>query len=435
MGDFGAFELIASEARQLAKEFGTPLYVVDSDRFHANIATYLDAQRGPYTTQLYYASKANPLPLLMHLAANQGLSIDVASQGELMAALHGGVDAGQCNFHGNFKSDAELKFAIEHGIGEITVDEPQEVEHIADICSKHGYACPKLMLRLLPGVEPKTHPHIRTGQYDSKFGLPIVGDIASATVLRCIALGLPLQGFHAHVGSQLFDSDAQTASAATLAEFAVEMIGRYGFFASKLNLGGGLGVRYVETQPEVDVQAYCARVQEAAAQVFLTQGLEVPILAQEPGRALVANAAVALYRVGSVKDIPIVNGDPLMYVSIDGGLSDNPRPALYQAPYTVKVVPEAHHGSNTVDVTIAGKHCETDTMFRQVTVPYGLRRDDLIQVLCSGAYQTSMASNYNRLPRPAVLLRKSDGSVSTMQRRETYEELLARDAKPEVHHG
>ncbi len=435
MSGIGAFELDASEARQLANEFGTPLYVVDADSFEANIAAYLDAQSGPYKTQLYYASKANPLPVLMHLAAKQGLGIDVASQGEFMAALHGGVAASQCNFHGNFKSDAELKFAIEHGIGEITVDEPQEVERIADLCAKHDFACPHLMLRLLPGVEPKTHPHIRTGQYDSKFGIPILGEIARDTVKRCLTLGLPLQGFHAHVGSQLFDSDAQTASAATLAEFAVEMIGQLGFYASKLNLGGGLGVRYVESQPEVDVRAYCARVQEAAAQVFLAHGLEVPTLAQEPGRALVANATVALYSVGSVNEIPIKDGEPLVYVSIDGGLSDNPRPALYQAPYTVKVVREGHHESRNVCATIAGKHCETDTMFRQATVPCGLRRDDLIQVLCSGAYQTSMASNYNRLLRPAVVLRKSDGSACVIQRRESYEELLARDAKPEVHHG
>jgi len=418
------FRLEADVARRLAAEFGTPLYVLDEAHFRARIREW----RAAFPGEITFASKANSTLAALRIAYSEGCGIDVASEGELRAAMAAGVPASACHLHGNNKKREEIQFALLSGIGLIVADAFEELELLAEL----GCRAP-IALRLAPGVDPITNAKISTGQADTKFGFNIADGSAMRAVTRCGELGLNLIGFHCHVGSQLLDPEAQIAGGRAIATFAKDS----GIDVKYLNVGGGLGVRYGEGDSPLPIPEYCRAVAQAVREIIG----DAPILAAEPGRSLIAESGVTLYRVGVVKETPVRT-----FVSVDGGLADNPRPAMYGARYPIEVIageprgtwdyevdgPGAAFGTPRMKtVTISGRHCETDTLFPDVEVPADIAAGDLVQVLVTGAYNSSMASNYNRYPRPATVLIRSTGAPELVQSRETFDQMLAREILPE----
>lgn len=422
------FLLDADRARELANRFGTPLYVLDEGGLRRRIrqyrAAFLDAWPN---SELTYATKANRTLAVLAIAHQEGCLIDVASEGELRSALRAGVPASRCHLHGNNKGVDELRFAMRVGVHQIVVDNFPEIEEIARL--SHELPCPEIVIRCAPGVDPITHARISTGQADTKFGFNVADGAAERALLRCLHLGLPVVGFHCHVGSQLLDPQAQISGGQVLGSLARDVHEQHGFRTSVINVGGGLGVRYTAKDQPTDVAQYCR---------LLVQGIRSelgelsPTLVQEPGRSLIAEAGVTLYRVGVVKNVPAGEGRRT-YVVVDGGLSDNPRPAMYGSQYTVLHVPAEGRGDSGHKLTarVSGKHCETDTLFENIEFPTSVERGDLVQVLCTGAYNSSMANTYNAYPRPATVLLRENGEVAQVQRRETWDELDARDSLPE----
>ena len=424
------FRLSEQQARELAETYGTPLYVVDEAHFRQRIRTYYDGFRAVASNgELSFATKANSTVALIKIAYQEGCSIDVASEGEFRAAQMAGVPASACHLHGNNKQLDELETTIQAEIGMIVLDNFEEIESVARFAG-HGT---KFVIRLAPGVDPVTHAKISTGQADTKFGFNIMDGSAEKALLRAIELGLPVIGFHCHVGSQLLDPEAQISGGELIAKFAAEMKARHSFETTYLNVGGGLGVRYTEGDVPMSHADYCRDIVFAVEKALAGTGLN-PKLAQEPGRSLIGESGVTLYKVGSVKTVPAKEIGTRTYVAVDGGLSDNPRPALYGSKYTVeRVARKSPNGSGSDEdslYTVSGKHCETDKLFGDVQLPADLAAGDLLQVLCTGAYNSSMASNYNRYPRPATALILKDGSHTLIQRRDTYEEMLAREILP-----
>jgi len=426
------FRLSEEQARALAQAYGTPLYVVDEGHFRQRIRQYYAGFRAASPTgELSFASKANSTIALIKIAYQEGCSIDVASEGEFRAALAAGVPGHACHLHGNNKQESEIRFAIEQGIGMIVVDNFEEIELMGRLKADLEAKGVKLVIRLAPGVDPITHAKISTGQADTKFGFNITDGSGERATNRILELGLPLIGYHCHVGSQLLDPEAQISGGELIAKCAVEMKNKCGFEATYLNVGGGLGVMYTDKDRPMSHADYCKNIVEAIQRTLQGTGLN-PKLAQEPGRSLIAESGVTLYQVGVIKTVPAKDRGSRTYVSVDGGLSDNPRPALYGSKYTVeRVSPTPVTSSPPTPFTISGKHCETDKLFEDVELPSDLKAGDLLQVLCTGAYNSSMASNYNRYPRPATALIRADGSHCLIQRRDTWEEMLAREIVPE----
>ncbi|MFQ3586035.1 MAG: diaminopimelate decarboxylase [Fimbriimonadaceae bacterium] len=425
------FRLTDDQAQLLADRFGTPLYVVDEAHFRARIRRYRAAFRAARPkSELTFASKANSTLALLAIAAQEGCMIDVASEGELRAALAAGVPAGRCHLHGNNKSEGELRFAIASGINQIVVDNFGEIESLVRAGALEAKT--ELVLRLAPGVDPKTHAKISTGQADTKFGFNIADGSAERALLRCLELGLNVVGVHCHVGSQLLDPEAQISGGELIAQFAVEMKSRHGFVSEVINVGGGLGVRYLDEDRPMDVEDYCRLVVEAVEKALDGSGLD-PLLVQEPGRSLIAESGLTLYRVGVRKTVPSREKGERTYLCVDGGLADNPRPALYGSRYAVAPTAVGREGGarELAPFTISGRHCETDRLFEDVMLPCDLREGDLLQVLCTGAYNSSMASNYNRYRRPATVLIRGSGEPVLVQRPETWEEMFAREILPE----
>ncbi len=433
------FRLGETQARDLAARFGTPLYVVDETHLRARIAAYRDAFAAAWPhPELTFAAKANSTLALLRIAYEEGCRIDAASEGELRAALAAGVPAGACELHGNNKGEGEILFAVESGVAQIVADHMAELDLISKTLKANPGAPTKIVLRLAPGVDPVTHAKISTGQSDTKFGFNIADGSADRALARALELGLPVIGFHCHVGSQLLDPEAQRSGGALIAEFARRAEEAHGFRASYLNVGGGLGVRYTDADDPMPVAEYNRLVADAVREAL---GRDDLTLGQEPGRSLVAESGVTLYTVGVVKTVPTKNGTRT-YAAVDGGLSDNPRPALYGSKYAVERVARADTWTYATDgpgavhseppaedalFTVSGRHCETDRLFEDAPLPADLARGDLLQVLCTGAYNASMASNYNRYPRPAVALVGRDGEPRLVARRDTYDEMFARE--------
>ena len=414
------FRLSLETAEALAQEFGTPLYVLGERHLRARMRAYRDAALAASPkAEVTYATKANSTLAVLRIAHQEGNRLDVASEGELRAALAAGVPPGECHLHGNNKSPEEIAFALEAGVHHVVADNLPELDRLPKGT--------RVVLRLAPGVDPVTHAKISTGQDDTKFGFNVADGAAEAAVVRCVERGHDLYGFHCHVGSQLVDPEAQRAAGETIARFARLML-RHGVRAEYLNVGGGLGVRYTDESP-VPVADYCRLVTQAV-QSALGGELD-PVIAQEPGRALVAESGVTLYRVGVVKEVPSATVGRRTYVCVDGGLSDNPRPALYGARYTVERPGTAARRGGLRKYTVSGKHCETDLLFPDVDLPDDLAPGDLLQVLTTGAYNASMASNYNRFRRPATVLVRENGAFALVQRRETYDEILSRESIPD----
>lgn len=416
--------------RELAERFGTPLYVLSEEIFRSRIRRYKTAFSHAYSkVELSYASKANGTLALLAIAAAEGLLIDVVSEGELRAAMKAGVPASRCEFHGSNKTVDELQFALDSGIRTIIIDSFEEIARLR-LLYNGSHNATRFVLRLAPGVDPITHERISTGREDSKFGFNIADGSAERALASTVEAGLPVVGFHCHVGSQLLDPEAQRAGGEALANFALKARDA-GFEAQVINLGGGLGIDYGTGEHPMEVEEYCDLVCSSVMAVLQPAGMR-PTLMQEPGRYLCGPSGSTIYQVGVVKTVPTENGSKT-YVSVDGGLSDNPRPALYGAQYQILHIPQSNRttGSGELVVTIAGKHCETDELFHESVVSEDIKPGDFIQVLSTGAYNSSMASTYNRYPLPATVLVRANGDYEIVQKRQTFDELLAREVVPE----
>jgi diaminopimelate decarboxylase len=424
-------------ARELCEQFGTPLYVVDERSIRDRIRQYHNALDRTYSkTELSFACKANSTLAILKIANQEGATIDVASEGELRAARKAGVPASKCHLHGNNKKREELKFALDQGVSHVAIDHFCEIDLIAELCEDRLADLSVLpyqtsyFLRLAPGVDPKTHERISTGQSDTKFGFNIADGSAEKALLRCIELSIPVDGIHCHVGSQLMDEEAQLAAGVFLSEFAVDMKAKHGFITNRIIVGGGLGAKYLDSDEPLGIRDYCQRVIGGMLPVLKQAGLD-PIIGMEPGRSIIAEAGVTLYTIGVIKTVPISEGKTRTYVAVDGGLSDNPRPAMYEAKYAIQGIGlEAQTSVKTQTVTICGKHCETDTLFPDVELPDDIAPGDLIQVLTTGAYNSTMASNYNRYPRPATVLIRHNGAYEQIVRRDSWEEMFNKETVP-----
>jgi diaminopimelate decarboxylase len=406
----------------LARIYGTPLYVLDEASLRAACRAYRQALERfyPGPSLALYASKANSSLAITALVASEGLGLDAVSAGELLTALQGGMAAERIVLHGNNKSREELELAVSRGVT-VVVDNWHDLELLAQVAPGAGQPV-RLMLRFTPGIECHTHEYIRTGHLDSKFGFD---PDQLETVLRHLS-GCSwawLDGLHAHIGSQIFELEPHRDLAGVMAD-ALALARSLGHPCRDLNVGGGLGIRYVASDDPPSIQEWVRTVATAVAEACSARGLELPRLLCEPGRSLVATAGVTLYAIGSQKAIPELR----TYISVDGGMSDNPRPITYQSQYTA-LLADRPLAPADVTVTVAGKHCESgDVLLRDVRLP-APHAGEVLAVFATGAYNASMSSNYNRIPRPAAVL-VHDGVADLVQRREQPEDLLRFDVLP-----
>lgn len=407
----------------LAKKYGTPLYLMDENKIREHIRTYKNAMERyfPKGSMPEFASKAFSIKQIYRIMAEEGIDIDVVSQGEIYTAVKAGFPMENCFFHGNNKTDSDILFAIENGVGFFIADNIEELEAIEEIAGEKGIN-QKVLLRVSPGIDPHTHVKISTGSTESKFGFPLeTGDAIKAVeaVLKC--QNITLCGFHCHVGSQIFESDPFITAADIMFEFIADIKNIFGYTAEMLNLGGGFGVRYVESDPEIDYGEKIAEVAAVLDEKCQKYGIEVPKILMEPGRSLVADAGMTLYSVGSVKKIEGYKN----YVSIDGGMTDNPRFTLYESEYTVEIANKMNC-SKDFTATVAGRCCESGDLIGENFKMPEPQRHDILAVCTTGAYNYSMASNYNRVPRPPVVMIK-DGVDYLAVKRETPEDVCALD--------
>jgi diaminopimelate decarboxylase len=421
----GHLEIGGVDTTRLAAEFGTPLYVMDEAAIRRNMREYLAAFRARYPrVEVSFASKAFICAGICKLVEQEGLHLDVASGGELFTALRGGFPVGRITLHGNNKSVDELRMALDARVGHIVVDNFLEIDLLTELTAGRDRPQP-VLLRVAPGIDPHTHRRISTGQVDTKFGFDIGSGAALTAISRVREVpGLELRGLHCHVGSQLHDTDCHEASTAIMVDLMLQAKQELGVELPELNIGGGLGIRYLPSHEPPSLDEFAEAVTGVLKQKLDEAGLAYPVLLQEPGRFLVGEAGTTLYTLGSIKDIPGTR----RYVAVDGGLSDNPRPALYEAKYNCLSANKADQPHDDV-VTVAGKHCETDILFPDVPLA-DPQPGDLLAVQSTGAYNFVMASNYNRFRRPAVVL-VNEGQADLLVRRETFEDLVARDVIPE----
>lgn len=418
----GRLEVGGCRLSHLARTYGTPLYVLDEATLRATCGAYRQAlaRHYPGASLALYASKANSSLAITALVAAEGLGLDAVSAGELHTALQGGMPPERIVLHGNNKSREELALAAAHGVT-VVLDNWRDLELLGELAP--GLTAPvALMLRFTPGIECHTHEYIRTGHLDSKFGFDPDQLEGVLRHLQGCSWGR-LTGLHAHIGSQIFELQPHHDLAGVMAD-ALRLARGLGHPVTDLNVGGGLGIRYVATDDPPSIDAWVRTVAEALAEACRSRGLELPRLLCEPGRSLVATAGVTLYTIGSRKQIPGIR----TYLAVDGGMSDNPRPITYQSRYTA-LLADRPCAEASERFTVAGKHCESgDVLLRDLALPPATSGDVLV-VLATGAYNASMGSNYNRIPRPAAVL-VSQGQAELVQRREQPEDLLRYDLIP-----
>ena len=410
--------------KSIAEKFGTPLYLYDEARVRERCRTYLDAVRECFGDggRVLYASKAASFKRLYEIMHEEGMGIDVVSCGEIRTALLAGFPLERAYFHSNNKTDADIDYAIRNGIGYFVVDNAEELYAIDRIAPVYGKR-QKVLLRLTPGIDPHTYAAVATGKVDSKFGSAIeTGQADEITRLALSLGGVDLAGFHCHIGSQVFDSSVYLQAADVMLDFVAHINDTQGYMARELDIGGGFGVRYVESQPVIDIAAEIRSVARFMHDKADKLGICLPTVAFEPGRSIVADSALTVYTVGTVKNIPGYK----TYVSVDGGMADNPRYALYGSPYTILPV-MGEVGDDAMTCSVVGRCCESgDILQENVPMPRDIRRGDLIACLTSGAYHYSMASNYNRLPRPPIVMLR-DGECYIAVRRETEDDIVRLD--------
>ncbi|WP_269625146.1 diaminopimelate decarboxylase [Prochlorococcus marinus] len=407
---------------ELAKKYGTPLYVFDELSLRTACKTYISSLKKHYPGESLplYASKANSSLAICAVVASEGFGLDAVSEGELLTALKGGVKGKNIVFHGNNKSHDELKFAYKNNVT-IVLDNYHDIELLKNIASDKKPA--KLMLRFTPGIECHTHEYIRTGHLDSKFGF-------DPDELKSVLEELKkynwayLAGLHAHIGSQIFEVQPHIDLAGVMAD-ALKLAQEIGHPIVDLNVGGGLGIKYVKEDKPPSIEKWVEVISHAVVEACRERNLDLPRLMCEPGRSLVANSGLTIYKIGAKKVVPGIR----TYLSVDGGMSDNPRPITYQSLYSACLV-DKPLSKNFEKVTIAGKHCESgDVLLKDFLLP-SCKSGDFLAVFGTGAYNYSMSSNYNRIPRPATVL-VGKGSAELMQRRELPEDLLQLDVLPD----
>ena len=412
------------DTTDLAREYGTPLYLMDEQLIRQRCRTYLGAIRKYFGDRghILYASKAAAFKRIYEIMAEEGMCVDVVSPGEIFTAYKAGFPMERAWFHSNNKTDEDIRFAMEHDVGTFVIDSTEELLAVDRIAGERGKV-QKVMLRLTPGIDTHTFEAVATGKVDSKFGFAIeTGQADAVTELALSLENIELSGFHCHVGSMVFDSDVFIRSAKIMLSFIAHARYTYNYTAPELNLGGGYGVRYLASQPEPDLDANLAEVAEKVRIMCRELYLPQPAISFEPGRSIVADSGLTLYTVGMVKRIPgFIN-----YVSVDGGMTDNIRYALYGAEYTV--LPADHmEEAREMCCSVVGRCCESDDVIQpDVSLPKSTQRGDLIAVCTTGAYNYSMASNYNRVPRPPIVMLDSKKSYVAVKR-ETLEDLLLLD--------
>lgn len=420
-------EIAGCDVVDLAREFGTPLYIFDDAHLSARAAHVRAAFQSRWKNSLVlYATKAYYSPYIARVFDAAGLGIDVTSEGELEIARRVGVSPDKIYLHGNNKTPAEIRAALALGVTHIVVDHLDEIELLARLAEELRVT-PRVLLRLAPAIDPHTHRYLATGIAESKFGLPMQTGMALEAARRIAhhASRLMLVGLHAHIGSQIFDLAPYRDTITALADFAAELRDAIGFQLQELDLGGGWGVPYTEEQTALGIdeiaETIIAGIQSSKFGTRSSIVSDQAKLVFEPGRALIASSAVAVYTVGAVKEIRGIR----TYVSVDGGMGDNIRPALYGAQYTARLANKMNDAA-TMRVAIAGRYCEQgDLLINDVALPR-VERGDLIVIPVAGAYQLPMASNYNLIPRPAVIAAR-EGNARIIRRRETIEDLLRCD--------
>ena len=416
----GHLTFAGCDTATLTKEYGTPLLVMDEMRirrrcreYQAAMAAYLPAGSRPL-----YASKALSIKRIYEIMQEENMGVDVVSPGELYTAAKAGFSMDNAFFHGSSKTDEDIRFAMENRIGFFVCDNADELDAIDAEAARQGI-CQKILLRLAPGIDPHTHQKINTGRVDSKFGVAIETGQAEVLVRRALEKkNVELLGYHCHVGSQLFDEVLFCDSANNMLGFAAEMVKKYGFSAKYVNLGGGMGVPYTENEPAVDYTGNIRMIGQKITQLCSDLGIVAPAILMEPGRSIVADSGITLYTVTGTKEIPGFKN----YVNVDGGMTDNPRYTLYQSPYTVHNASKMDEKADFV-CTVAGRCCESGDLIQENVSIARPVRGDILAVLTTGAYNYSMASNYNRIPRPALVMIGESGPYVAV-RRETFADLL-----------
>ncbi len=419
----GVLEVAGVTAPELAAEFGTPTYVVDEDDFRARARAFRDAFSG---ADVYYAGKAFLCVATARWIAEEGLNLDVCTGGELAVALRAGFPTERIGLHGNNKSVAELRRALEVGVGRIIVDSFEEIERLAELTAELGVTAP-LMVRVTAGVEAHTHEYISTSHEDQKFGFSITGGDALEAVRRILDRpGLELRGLHSHIGSQIFVTDGFEVAARRVLRLQGQIERELGTVLPELDLGGGFGIAYTTQDDPSTPDDLARRMVKIVADECAAEGIAVPHLSIEPGRAIAGPSTFTLYEVGTTKEVALDGGASRRYVSVDGGMSDNIRPALYGADYSCTLASRASDAPSVLS-RVVGKHCESgDIVVKDEFMPADVEAGDLLAVPGTGAYCRSLANNYNHVPRAAVVAVR-DGEARLVLRREDEDDLLRLD--------
>lgn len=425
VNDRGHLCLGGVDVCSLARKHGTPLYLMDENKIREKCRVYVNAMKDAFGENALplYASKAASFKQMYRIIMSEGMGTDLVSSGELYTAESVGFPLSKAYFHSNNKTDSDIDYAIDAGVGYFVVDNVEELDSINAIAKQKGVK-QKILLRLTPGIDPHTYAAVATGKVDSKFGSAIeTGQAEQIAKYACELDSIELCGFHCHVGSQVFDSDVFLRASEIMLDFISLMQKKYGFVTRELDLGGGYGVRYLESDPEIDIAENIHAVATHMKAYAEKLHIDLPAIRMEPGRSIVADSGMTVYTAGTVKRIPGYKN----YVSVDGGMADNPRYALYRSSYTVCLANRMNSTAPTFNCTIAGRCCESGDLIQEgVTLPADIKRGDLIAVLTTGAYNYSMSSNYNRLPKPSVVMVK-DGEDYVAVKRESLSDICKND--------
>lgn len=420
--DNGILTIGGVRVDELVKEYSTPLYVLDEDTVRNNIRNFKKSLDDNYEKgMVLYASKALNCLELCRIANDEGIGLDCVSAGEIYTALTAGFPAERIYFHGNNKTEDELEYAIDNNIGVIIVDNYYELDAIEEI-AKQKKKTVKVMFRIKPGIDAHTHDFIRTGQIDSKFGFALEnGEAYNAVKSTLDKENLKLIGLHCHIGSQIFDDRPFMEAARVMMKFYKKIKDEFSLELDQLNLGGGFAIKYLETDEHIGYDTYMKEVATIINDYCKENALKVPMILIEPGRSVVGAAGITLYKCGSIKEIKHIRN----YVAIDGGMGDNPRYALYESDYEVLIANKLNEPAD-YKATVAGKCCESGDLIQENVVMPKPEKGDIVAVLSTGAYNYSMASNYNRIPRPAMVMVK-DKKSRVIIKRETFEDLVRND--------
>ena len=423
----GQLTIAGTTASELAREFGTPTFILDEDDFKARASAFVNAMQKSFSgATVYYASKAFTCKQIARWCNELGLGMDVATGGELEVALSVNFPASRIEVHGNNKSLSEIDRAVEVGVGCIVIDSIQEIGRVADAAKRHGKN-QSVMIRLNPGVEAHTIEAIATAHTDVKFGLSISSGVAWDAVIEISKHSqLDFRGVHAHIGSQIFNMDGHRLTIERMLDFMARYRDEFNRELPEVDFGGGFGIVYTAEDAPLAIEDAVAQIKDAVVKGCAARNLKIPHVAIEPGRSIIGPSMFTLYEVGTTKLVQLENGTR-NYISVDGGMSDNIRPGLYGAIYEAHLANRTSSAPNTPS-RLVGKHCETgDILIRDIDLPSDIAPGDLIAIPATGAYNRSMASNYNHVPRPPVISVRQ-GSAKVIVRRETFEDLLHLDA-------